>query len=364
MNSHERIVIFDSLRAYCALWVALVHLARLLTLQDSYFIPDSSYGVEIFFILSGYVIADLLERENRTYAVFIFRRYMRLAPIFLFFCVIYLLQTRIMTDALLLLDTDQFPVREQIGIYNASLRDWHWHLPAHATLLHGLMDSGLANASKTIILQGWSISVEWQFYVVAPVLLWIVKNNRFWSLLGLLIASALLSLYKPVAGVYFTDHILSFLAGIFSFTFLHKHPDTLKRQGASAFLLVLSVCFAVLGRIELALWCGFLLLAYGDVPALLQRIFYRLFANRVMQWMGRISYSFFLCHMLTIYYAILLVSHVIDPKADPELFYLVAMPIAILFGVALSALTFRYIEEPLIRWSKAVTDDQAARRGT
>jgi len=350
----QRIAIFDGLRGYCALWVALVHLARMLVLHDRYWFPEADTAVGIFFILSGYVITNLLIHQQESYRVFLFRRYCRLAPAFVFFCVLYILFADVIIAALTKLDTTQHPVYSLLPAYINGARFWYLHLPAHIALLHGWLEPWVPNSTKAILPEGWSMTVEWQFYLMAPLLVSaIAKQPRI--ALGLLVpVSLLLALWHPWRAMLATNYLTDFLTGMITCFYLieAQEKSVLTPLSLGMFVLLSSALF--LKQFEIPLWCGFIYFAYG-AHATVRRVWQRAFDNRVSHFLGKISYSVYLCHMLLTFFVIHLVAGYVDPVRAPEQFYFTAMPLIIIGTLALATLTYYTIELPAMRWSKCIT---------
>ncbi len=85
----QRIRAFESLRGLLALWVVAYHAALTAGMHaESWRFPlnllgKGEYAVDIFIILSGFVIFALLDNSRETYGVFLIRRAFRLYPIYL-----------------------------------------------------------------------------------------------------------------------------------------------------------------------------------------------------------------------------------------------------------------------------------------
>jgi peptidoglycan/LPS O-acetylase OafA/YrhL len=78
----ERIKSLDGIRAVAVFLVLLFHVGLF---------PAGWVGVQVFFVLSGYLISDILLRERELpfpeYLVrFYWRRSLRILPLYLFFC--------------------------------------------------------------------------------------------------------------------------------------------------------------------------------------------------------------------------------------------------------------------------------------
>ena len=161
----------DGLRAIAVLSVLAFHLNRAL-------VPGGVVGVDIFFVLSGYLITAILLRdlEGRDLSVarFYVNRIRRIFPA-LFFMIWILLAA-----AFLLFAPWEFGELGRsiisVATFVANVQFWH--------------ESGYfeAGADTTPMLHTWSLSVEEQFYLLFPFFLWTIHR------LNLLRAGILLAL--------------------------------------------------------------------------------------------------------------------------------------------------------------------------
>ena len=156
----KRIMEFEGARGLLALWVLVYHVFAITGVR----VPAplaGGHAVAVFFALSGFVIALLLSRARETYTGFVLRRWCRLFPAFAVTVCIggALSHVGIMPDR------------------TAPGTDW-LHALAHLTMLHGVVpDDLLENAAGSFLNPAWSISVEWQFYLLVPLLAWATSRR-------------------------------------------------------------------------------------------------------------------------------------------------------------------------------------------
>jgi peptidoglycan/LPS O-acetylase OafA/YrhL len=168
----------DGLRGLAVAAVLLFHAGRL---------RGGFLGVDLFFVLSGFLITGLLLDEIRRHGhvrllAFWGRRARRLLPALL-----------VMGVAVLLL-ADAFGTPAQLAL---ALDDAPW-AAAQAVNWHFITEQvGYWDASDTRLYSHlWSIAVEWQFYLVWPLVVAIAGRGRAgrWRVAGTALAGALLSL--------------------------------------------------------------------------------------------------------------------------------------------------------------------------
>jgi peptidoglycan/LPS O-acetylase OafA/YrhL len=162
---------FDQLegaRGILACWVVFSHL-----LQHSDFsyadlswpltlVRNGGLAVRGFMILSGFVITHLLLSKHEPYRLYLCRRFLRLFPV-LAICVLFILCV-------------SFLVSPKIFRFDRELLPYY--LAGHATLLQSVIPEELVSrASHGLLPPSWSISLEWQFYLVAPAILLALRRG-------------------------------------------------------------------------------------------------------------------------------------------------------------------------------------------
>lgn len=172
----------DGLRALAVIAVIIYHanleLFGFQVFQGGYF------GVDVFFVLSGYLITGIIrEQMNKgsfSFVDFYLRRAKRILPAM----IAMLLVTSVFAYTILL--------PSDLVTYVNSLQSVLYFGSNH--FFYG-EDSYTAAASiYRPLLHTWSLSVEWQFYVVFPFIVWVINKYFPLYLFGSLFALALISL--------------------------------------------------------------------------------------------------------------------------------------------------------------------------
>lgn len=171
----------DGLRAISVLSVVIFHIQRSL-------LPGGFLGVDVFFVISGYLITGIIWREAQardfSIARFYERRIRRIAPALL----VMLIATMLGSIALLL------PI-DLVGHARATLSTL-----AFVANIYFWRDTNYfsRSAEQKPLLHMWSLGVEEQFYIFFPLLLvllvWRTERWAFWAVLALTIGSYLLNL--------------------------------------------------------------------------------------------------------------------------------------------------------------------------
>ena len=300
----RHIKLFDSLRGLMALWVVIIH-----TIQSvDIYLPKSinkivnvSYAVDIFIILSGFVIFLLLDKSKANYSAFIVRRGFRLFPVYLavLFVSAYTIDGQIVLWGQLGSTGDYWAGRLQTMLDSSAY--FIENFTAHLFLLQGFFGGYIPSSDFAFIEPAWSLSLEWQFYLIAPLIFSLIFQKKNFLLL-IAISFGIASLYGQAGSGFLPDNIHFFIVGIVSYyiyKFSFEQPDT--------HLAILMLCISLLLRdIPLVLWSVFLCLAiYQTKPIIFIR---SLLENSLFQYIGKISYPIYVVHTLVIYPVIILLA--------------------------------------------------------
>jgi peptidoglycan/LPS O-acetylase OafA/YrhL len=327
----------DGLRALAILSVVFYH-------AGPAWLPGGFTGVDVFFVISGYLIGGQIYRElcngAFSYLRFYQRRAKRILP------ALYAVLVFTLLAAFLLLSPGEFTelAKEAFAATLSASNVWFW---ATTNYFAG-------NSELNPLLMTWSLGVEEQFYVVIPLMLVLMAGLRRKWILPATIAVCLLSLA-----------IAASLAARFPMMVFYLLPARAWELGAGVALAVtelnrksslLSGALAqIAGFAGLALVLApmFLLSAHAalPVPPLISSVVGtalsiavpRCWMNRQLlslpglTFIGRISYSWYLWH-----WPLLAFMHIIGgahlPAAAPAL--------AVATSFAAAVLSWRFIERP------------------
>lgn len=313
-------------------------------------LPGGYVGVDVFFVISGFLITGLLVREAEatgriSLAGFYARRVRRLLPAAMFVLLVVMLCLPLLPKALW--------EETAYEIAASALYVENWRL---AWLV---VDYLGAENEPSPVQHYWSLSIEEQFYIVWPLIMLAVlaaaqsKDTRRAVVAVLLVvffASLLASVVltrKDAATAYFVTHARIWelaLGGLLALARLPSLPQAARevmRMLGLAAIVVACIVFSRETRFPGAvallptLGCA-LVIAAGRSDARWST--YRALAVRPAQYLGDISYSVYLWHWPLIVFASL---HLSDGHLSP-----VVGALVLAATLLLSAASKRYIEDP------------------
>ena len=337
----------DGLRAIAVLAVLVYHLK--IEVVTAKLLPGGFLGVDLFFVLSGFLITQILLKEfaatgQISIAEFYVRRSKRILPPLL---LVMLCSAPVAWTIMLPGELERFAYSQLSALFFVSNIFWFFELSEYGA------QSGLLQP----FLHTWSLAIEEQFYLVFPPLLFLLlrrwgQRAAFVILLVALVLSLIgaqwltwthpaLSFYAP------TSRAWELLAGS-SLAFLYLrapgalHQDLISRLVPPLSLLVLILCFAVFDLSEIThpgvvtvpvilATCGIIWFASPTEPAT------RLLSSKPLIWVGRLSYSLYLWHFPVFAFGRLLS---IDEPGPADMFAWVILTFA------LSIAGYHLIEKP------------------
>ena len=184
----RRFAAIEGLRGWLALTVVSSHIAVFTNIYAHGFGPTivnaGPSAVTVFMMISGFVITHLIIERQEPYGVYLLRRFARIFPLFFVMCAVAFFTNDILVDALALA-----PWASESNFFLATAREivasehqFFWsNALAHLLLLHGAISSNLIPLSPyTFVGPGWSVSLEWQFYLLAPLAVMLATRSVRW----------------------------------------------------------------------------------------------------------------------------------------------------------------------------------------
>ncbi|ODT11023.1 MAG: hypothetical protein ABS35_41730 [Kaistia sp. SCN 65-12] len=331
----------NGLRAWAVVSVILFHFG----------IPGFSggfVGVDVFFVLSGFLMMGILLSgvddvstgrlsAGRYLGLFYLARARRIFPALLVLCVLVLA-----LGWFFLSPKEYLLLAKHIIITLVFLSNFRFSNES------GYFD---IEAHEKILLHTWSLAVEWQFYLLFPILV-LVCCHISWGrrhlrkvlsvlALGSLVLSIFTSASMPERAFFLLPwRAWELLAGALVFLSARQAP----RIRGVQIGLELAGLGLILGAVLLfgsnSIWPGWL----AAIPVLgtaLVLVAYRqdsiLTGNAVAQWLGRCSYSLYLWH-----WPIVVALYYLELENDAA-----AIAVGVLLSVAFGWISYRLVETPI-----------------
>lgn len=336
----RQLLSMEGIRGFAVFLVFVVHYATLVepwiardapALQISHTLHAiGNSGVDLFFVLSGYLIYGTLIARRQQYLPFMRRRVQRIYPTFTVVFVLYVGLSWL------------FPAESKIP------PDWAGiYLLQNFLLLPGMVDL------EPMITVAWSLSYEMFYYLTVPLVVAGLDMRTWRRTWRVVFVAAMALLAFLLHATYSADHLrlTMFLAGMLLYEAVQGgKPGALGSGiGFAALVAGLACAAAPLGGLvkmaALFVCFGmFCLCCFRDHE---QGALARTFTWTPLRWLGNMSYSYYLLHGLALKAAFLVLGKLLPPAdGGTGLFLLLMLP---MFVVTLlpSAMLFLCIERPL-----------------
>ncbi|UWS31107.1 acyltransferase family protein [Erwinia pyrifoliae] len=324
----NKLISLQWLRAVAVLLVVGWHVmvkANVLNITSEQYFAIGNAGVDLFFIISGFIMAYTLQKQDNG-RVFFVKRLARIIPLYWFFSLTALI----------------------IYLYNPNMVNSHTE---HTTILNSFTLFPIENHAMLIDV-GWTLRYEFIFYSILSICLIFRKDTGLKLCSILLLAIPFTSYFFNQRGFYFDFLTNEILMG-FSFGIIAYYVNR-KIYIYSKSIITILLGLALLLTLENYTPHLHRTFKYG-VPMLLI-LFGTLKLNqkgsncisKVLSITGDASYSIYLSHMFTIGIAILASRKILLGTKFDYLF----IPFSILASTIVGIVIFHYIEKPLLKLVK------------
>jgi peptidoglycan/LPS O-acetylase OafA/YrhL len=339
-TTHKAILSMEGIRGFAVFLVFIVHYV---TLIDPWLKQGSAtniisrqmknignIGVDLFFVLSGYLIYGMLIRKEKPFGSYLLRRIQRIYPTFTAVFVIYLVFSVI------------FPTESKIY---AGWKGFVYVIQNYF-LMPGLFDI------EPIITVAWSLSYEFFYYLLIPALITLLRLRSWWfikRIVFFIVTTVILFLY--FASYDRCIRLIMFIPGILLFEITESH--LIKKVPSVGLLALFTAIVSMIFMNNLNInecWkyaLLFLLFLVFCLDCFLSSgLTSRLFSIRPMRWLGNMSYSYYLIHGLTLKFIFLVVQKINPAQHSDSLLFWVLFPVAFMFTLIPSAVLFIFVEKP------------------
>ncbi len=257
-------------------------------------------GVDLFFILSGFLIGTILIQSKNSknyFSTFYIRRVVRIIPNYFLLILIFmgLLAIPFFANNYFLTGNNVIPA---------------W---SYFAMVHNFYMASLDNLGNSAMSVTWSIGIEEQFYIIFPLVIYLLKDKWIPYLLGITIVLAIFfrmqfdSWIPPYVLLHCRMDAIAFGALVAYFNYHYN-----LREWVNTNFKWLTIILTT----EIIL-CGYFFYRYQDL-GVLRNTYYGIFfsislviaitkkdsyyaallRNKALMWVGTISYSLYLFHYM------------------------------------------------------------------
>ena len=325
-------------------------------------------GVNLFFVLSGFLITYLLFVEKRRFGTiaikaFYIRRILRIWPLY------YLL---VLLGFFILPNFALFSIPDQ----DPNVHRWFWHNFLPYFFLFPNLALSMFMLAAPNIGQLWSIGVEEQFYGIWP---WIIRKSKnfiqtiFWFIVFLLIIKGVVLYLADHSGIEGLRTLKRFMAmlklesmalgAVGAWLIFEKKESLLKIVYHpvvfwGAMLGIPISVYIIPAYLQTAAYLPQAVMSLVIILNLATNVKYALtLENKVLDWLGKISYGIYGYHMLIVTLVLNLAKHGWHWGHPQGSLYqdltvwqnVVIYTLVIILTIGVASISYLYFELPFIR---------------
>lgn len=344
---NQRYDYLDSLRGIAILGVILTHIPILVqpsSIHLNFLSSSGQYGVQLFYIISGYTIALSYHRRNESTARFYVRRFFRIAPMFYVAVLVYTIINGFSAD-----------------YWAPNGKSWY-----HVVLTIFFLNGWNPETINSVVPGGWSIAIEATFYLIFPIFIRFIGNvNKTLLYLSFFfIFSCILRFFlKELLVVNYNDSQKYIVHNYLDFYFFTQFPvfimgilcyqinDYVKIEKNTSRVILVGLLFILIGLMEIQSYADLIPRSYFYsvffffLLLMLREHKNIFFNNYIFKSIGVLSYSLYLNHFVAIYFMLYILKlNEIVLDVNNYTFVIVFLCI-LLISTCMSILTYLYVEK-------------------
>lgn len=288
-------------------------------------------GVDLFFLLSGFLIYGSLIRREQPFMPYFKRRLARLYPAF---AVVFALYVALSF------------AKPELSKIPAGVLPGLGYLGLNFAMLPGIVPV------EPMITVAWSLSYEIAYYLAIPAAI-AVLGLRDWKPAGRV--ALFIGLFAIAIGAFGAlggpVRMITFLGGVLLYEHIARRPG----QGPGSALALGALLVGLLSTqfettdkltyvLRVALLCALFYLAcwasFGNPTGR----FARALCTTPLRWLGNMSYSYYLIHSLAIHGALLGLGRVVPKEIQGPGFFFAFLPVMFAWTLVPSALLYLLVE--------------------
>jgi len=340
-SDKNRFSTLDGLRGYLAILVFAHHCIIWYEYlkSDNWFSPEFAVynnigesSIALFFMITAFLYTNkfLNTKEQKVNWWVLYRsRVARILPLYFVSHVMVVIIVLIITKATL---------NESVYDFIINMLSWY-KFKGPTPDLNGVKNTFLINAGVN-----WSLYWEWIFYFSLP---WISLALGFRTSLWYLILATVIVISAFNSSLLY---IPPFMVGIVTaFVIRNDFLVNIFKKNILGFIAFLLLIFEVTYFYSVHGWIQSLLLGIFFITIVVNNDFFKVFKVRASQFLGTISYSIYLLHGIVLFVSFRLIIGTNVAKTFSVFEYLMLNLAIAVFIVAVSALTYKFIEYPFLK---------------
>jgi peptidoglycan/LPS O-acetylase OafA/YrhL len=308
-------------------------------------------GVDLFFVLSGFLIGRILMQNKQSpkyFKTFYIRRVLRIIPVYFLLLILFFLLNAFIGDP-------------AYYTFEKPLPAWPYFL-----FIQNIFMGLSGHFGSEGITPTWSLAIEEQFYLLIPFVVW-AFNPKFlpYILISMIVAAPVFRYFSGnwyQSYTWFHCRMDSLAVGVLSAWFFirpgfkdrfSEHRSKIYIVLASLFLVILGgeVILGSLGALKHTVFALFFCLLILIPLVLPQTMYAALLRNKWLGQLGLISYSLYLFHSLIngVFHQVILNNQ--SPFLNNTYDILVSV-LSLTVSILFAGMLYRFLEKPLMQYGK------------